>query len=205
MKERPEGLFGQNIATHTIRLETLSFCLQMLSLICSQWRRHSAFLSSFLPFFLFLSLPPSLISRPWVLEDLEINALMWVSKHGSWEVSHESGDGPRNTSANDILLHFSEESPTDHFKLGQAVPGKAFWIGKKVKIPDMLIKSDSPPLGIFGDMNTEWFGFLREKANRGEYLQHPRHWGQIWRWVTFVHLFNKYFLSSYYMSCMILV
>lgn len=26
---------------------------------------------------------------------------------------------------------------------------------KKRQIPDMLIKSDSPPLGIFGDMNTE--------------------------------------------------
>ena len=73
-------------------------------------------------------------------------------------MSHESGNGPKNTSANYILLHFSEESPTDHFKLGQAVPGKAFWIRKKKKkrqIPDMLIKSDSPPLGIFGDMNTE--------------------------------------------------
>ena len=131
MKERPEGLFGQNVTTQTIRLKTLSFCLQTLSLRCGQWERHSSFLPSFLPSFLFLSLPPSLISRPWVLEDPETNALTWVSKHGSWEVSHESDDGPRNTSANDILLHFSEESPTDHFKLGQAVPGKAFWIGKK--------------------------------------------------------------------------
>lgn len=33
---------------------------------------------------------------------------------------------------NDILLHFSEESSTDHFKPGQAVPGK-LWIRKKKK------------------------------------------------------------------------
>ena len=60
----------------------------------------------------------------------------------------------------------------------------------------MLIKSDSHPLGIFDDMNTEWFGFLWEKENLGEHLQYPRHWGQIWRCITYVHLFNKYLLSS---------
>lgn len=74
MKEGPEGLCGQNVATHTIRLEMLSFCLQTSSLRRGQWGRHSSCLSSFLPSFLFLSLPPSLISRywsrPWVLEDL---------------------------------------------------------------------------------------------------------------------------------------
>lgn len=32
--------------------------------------------------------------------------------------------GPRNTGANGILLHLSEEGPTSHFKLSRADKGK---------------------------------------------------------------------------------
>ena len=50
---------------------------------------------------------------------------------------------------------FQRRAPPIILNLVKQYQGKLSGSEKKVKIPDMLVKSDSPPLGIFGDMNTE--------------------------------------------------
>lgn len=125
---------------------------------------------------------------------------MWVLKAWWTEVSWVTAMVKKQEVC---LLHApEEETPLIILSHSQAVPGSFLDQEKKKKrqIPDMLIKSDSPPLGILVIwIQVIWFSLL-EKENLGEHL-HPRHWGQIWRWVTFVHLFNKYLLSSQHVMC----